>query len=140
MLFVWCMSVSHPIFRERLVDNKVIKELIHKCRIARCRSRFIVPVILFENKVCWYTSVNPYFIILLGTSILFSTWYPLKKTCIMQNLPTKYFKWIWTLPSADFSVTIFSNLKDLYREHTSNVFLYSIFIYMINVSSVNNYK
>jgi len=35
---------------ERLVDNKVIKELIHKCRIARCRSRFIVPVILFENK------------------------------------------------------------------------------------------
>ena len=33
-------------------DTAQLKELISTARYARCRSRFVMPVILFENKVC----------------------------------------------------------------------------------------
>lgn len=37
---------------ESLYDTAQIKDLFNKSRIARCRGRFAVPVILFEGKVC----------------------------------------------------------------------------------------
>ena len=35
----------------RVNDTAKLKELIATARFARCRSRFVMPVILFENKV-----------------------------------------------------------------------------------------
>ena len=44
-LFSYCFSV------ESLYDVTKLKDLFSKAKMARCRSRFVVPVILFEGKV-----------------------------------------------------------------------------------------
>ena len=36
---------------ESLYDVTKLKDLFSKAKMARCRSRFVVPVILFEGKV-----------------------------------------------------------------------------------------
>ena len=55
-------------------DTAQLKELISTARYARCRSRFVMPVILFENKVC--TLVHDY-IIHTGIHLFF---------CELQNV------------------------------------------------------
>jgi len=38
--------------RKNLNDTAALRDLIPSARFARCRSRFVMPVILYRNKVC----------------------------------------------------------------------------------------
>ena len=42
----------------RVNDAMKVKELISTARFARCRSRFVMPVILYENKVSMEYTVH----------------------------------------------------------------------------------
>ena len=45
---------------ESLYDVSQLKDLFNKAKFARCRSRFVVPVILLEGKVsimCYYSKI-----------------------------------------------------------------------------------
>ena len=43
---------------ESIYDINQIRELFKQGRFARCRSRFVVPVILYEGKVRWLQDVS----------------------------------------------------------------------------------
>ena len=45
---------SFPNYSLKVNDARKLKDLFVKARFARCRSRFVVPVILFEGKVNFY--------------------------------------------------------------------------------------
>lgn len=42
----------------RINDSSNLRELFMKARFARCRSRFVIPVILYENKVFFLNIYN----------------------------------------------------------------------------------
>ena len=46
-----CHDIINAICSQRVNDTAQLKELISTARYARCRSRFVMPVILFNNKV-----------------------------------------------------------------------------------------
>ena len=43
--------VFHICIRIKINDTAKLKELFTTARFARCRSRFVIPVLLYENKV-----------------------------------------------------------------------------------------
>lgn len=45
------MWLLYVIFRCRVNDASQLKDLFTTARFARCRSRFVMPVLLFEGKV-----------------------------------------------------------------------------------------
>lgn len=49
-MMVNCM-VFYPCIRVKINDTTKLKELFTTARFARCRSRFVIPVLLYENKV-----------------------------------------------------------------------------------------
>lgn len=51
--------ISFFVYSQKVNDARKLKELFLKARIARCRSRFVVPVILFEGKVFHLVFVLP---------------------------------------------------------------------------------
>ena len=55
IVIFYCYHVFFS-FRKCVNDVKELKDLFVNSKLARCRSRFVLPVILFENKVLRITT------------------------------------------------------------------------------------